>query len=88
MQGLDLSFYQRETYKNFIDNYAKDFVIVRATFGRYVDEYCDKIYQYAKSKGKKLGFYMFPLTSEGSPEGLPSGIMLKSLAILVKLSRV
>ena len=65
MQGLDLSFWQKDTYKTYIDNYAKSFVIARATFGRTVDSCCDKIYQYAKSKGKLLGFYMFPLTSEG-----------------------
>lgn len=65
LQGLDLSAWQGGNYQTLIDNYAKDFVIVRATFSRVVDSYCDKIYQYAKSKGKKLGFYMFPLTSDG-----------------------
>lgn len=65
LQGLDLSWWQNANYPYLIDNFAKDFVIARATFGRTVDPICDKIYQYAKSKGKKLGFYMFPLTSEG-----------------------
>lgn len=65
LQGVDLSWWQQGTYKGFIDTYAKDFVIARATFGRSVDAVCDRIYQYAKSKGKKLGFYLFPLTSEG-----------------------
>lgn len=65
LQGVDLSWWQQATYKGFIDTYAKDFVIARATFGRSVDAVCDRIYQYAKSKGKKLGFYLFPLTSEG-----------------------
>lgn len=63
--GTDLSYWQKDNYKSLIDNYAKDFVIVRATFSKVVDSYCDPIYQYAKSKGKKLGFYMFPLTSNG-----------------------
>lgn len=65
LQGLDLSWYQRGNYKTLIDNYAKDFVIVRSSFSKTVDSACDSIYQYAKSKGKKLGFYMFPLTSDG-----------------------
>ena len=65
LQGVDLSWWQQGTYKGFIDTYAKDFVIARATFGRSVDAVCDRIYQYAKSKGKKLGIYLFPLTSEG-----------------------
>lgn len=65
LQGIDLSYWQKGTYQNFIDKYAKDFVIVRSSFSKTVDSYCDKIYQYAKSKGKKLGFYMFPLTSDG-----------------------
>ena len=65
MQGIDISKYQGGEYQSLIDNYANDFVICRATFGRTVDPYCDRMYQYAKSKGKKLGFYMFPLTGEG-----------------------
>lgn len=65
LQGIDLSYWQKNNYQSLIDNYAKDFVIVRSSFSKTVDSYCDKIYQYAKSKGKKLGFYMFPLTSDG-----------------------
>lgn len=65
LKGLDLSAWQRNTYEGQINAYASDFVIVRAAFSKSVDQYCDRIYQYAKSKGKKLGFYFFPLTSDG-----------------------
>lgn len=68
IKGIDLSYWQRNNYKALIDNFARDFVIARAAFSRTVDAYCDPIYQYAKSKGKKLGFYFFPLTSDGTPE--------------------
>lgn len=68
LKGIDLSWYQRDNYQTLIDNFAQDFVIVRAAFSKTVDSYCDKMYQYAKSKGKKLGFYFFPLTTDGEPE--------------------
>lgn len=68
LQGIDISKWQANNWQRLIDTYGTDFVIMRATFGRWVDTYCDTFYQYAKSKGKKLGFYLFPLTSEGSPE--------------------
>lgn len=68
LKGCDLSIWQRDNYQTLIDNFATDFVIVRATFSKTVDSYCDKMYQYAKSKGKKLGFYFFPLTTDGEPE--------------------
>lgn len=63
LSGLDLSVWQRDTYESQINAFAKDFVIVRAAFSKSVDNYCDRMYQYAKSKGKLLGFYFFPLTS-------------------------
>lgn len=65
LKGIDISAHQRNTYEGQIDAYAPDFVIVRAAFSKSVDQYCDRMYQYAKSKGKKLGFYFFPLTSDG-----------------------
>lgn len=68
LKGIDLSYWQRNNYKALIDNFGRDFVIARAAFSRTVDAYCDPIIQYAKSKGKKLGFYFFPLTSDGTPE--------------------
>lgn len=68
MNGIDLSYYQRNTYQDLINSLNPDFIIVRAGWRYVVDSYCDKIYQYAKSKGKKLGFYFFPLTSDGSAE--------------------
>lgn len=68
LKGLDISSWQRNTYEHQIDAFATDFVIVRAAFSKAVDQYCDRMYQYAKSKGKKLGFYFFPLTSDGAPE--------------------
>lgn len=68
MQGIDVSYWQQNNYKRLIDTYAKDFVIARATFNFGVDQFCDPIYQYAKSKGKCLGVYFFPLTSESDPE--------------------
>lgn len=68
LEGVDLSKYQSNNYKTIIDKYAKEFVIVRAGWRYKVDSYCDKIYQYAKSKGKKLGVYFFPLTSDSLPE--------------------
>lgn len=68
LQGIDVSFWQRDTYKAQIDNFGKDFVIARAAFSKTVDAYCDPIYQYAKAKGKKVGVYFFPLTSDGTPE--------------------
>lgn len=68
MQGIDISYWQQDTYKRLIDTYAKDFVIARATFNFGVDYFCDPIYQYAKSKGKCLGVYFFPLTGASDPE--------------------
>lgn len=68
LKGIDLSYWQRNNYKALIDNFGRDFVIARAAFSKTVDAYCDPIIQYAKSKGKKLGFYFFPLTSDGTPE--------------------
>lgn len=68
MEGIDVSFWQQDNYKRLIDTYAKDFVIARATFDFGVDQFCDLIYQYAKSKGKKLGVYFFPLTESSDPE--------------------
>lgn len=68
LKGIDLSYWQRNNYKTLIDNFAKDFVIARAAFSKTVDGYCDPIIQYAKSKGKKTGYYFFPLTSDGTPE--------------------
>lgn len=65
LKGVDVSAWQRNTYEGQIDAYAPDFVIVRAAFSKAVDQYCDRIYQFAKSRGKKLGFYFFPLTSDG-----------------------
>lgn len=68
LRGIDLSNYQRSNYKFLIDSYGHDFVICRAAWRYNVDPMCDVMYQYAKSKGKKLGVYFFPLTSDGSPE--------------------
>lgn len=68
LKGIDESSWQRNNYEALTNNYAKDFVIVRAAFSKTVDPYCDKMYQYAKGLGKKLGFYFFPLTSDGTPE--------------------
>lgn len=68
LYGIDISNYQRNNYKYLIDTYAKDFVICRAAWRYKVDPMCDPMYQYAKNKGKKLGVYFFPLTSDGSPE--------------------
>lgn len=65
LNGIDISNYQRANYKSLIDNEAKDFVICRAAWRYAVDPMCDVMYQYAKSKGKKLGVYFFPLTSDG-----------------------
>lgn len=66
LKGIDISSYQRNNYRTLIDNYGTDFVITRAAWRYSVDSMCDVMYQYAKSKGKKLGFYFFPLTSDGS----------------------
>lgn len=68
LKGIDLSYWQRNSYKEMIDNFGRDFVIARAAFSKIVDGYCDPIIQYAKSKGKKTGYYFFPLTSDGTPE--------------------
>lgn len=68
LQGIDISAWQRDTYESQINAFAKDFVILRAAFSKSVDQSCDRMYQYAKSKGKLLGFYFFPLTSDGTPE--------------------
>lgn len=68
LKGIDLSYWQKSNYKTLIDYYAKDFVIVRAGWRYSVDPMCDPIFQYARLKGKKLGFYFFPLTSDGEPE--------------------
>ena len=68
MQGIDVSFWQQDIYKRLIDTYAKDFVIARATFDFGVDQFCDPIYQYAKSKGLQRGVYFFPLTESSDPE--------------------
>lgn len=68
LKGIDISNYQRNNYKRLIDTYAKDFVITRAAWRYSVDPMCDVMYQYAKSRGKQLGFYFFPLTSDGNAE--------------------
>lgn len=68
LKGIDISNYQRNNYKSLIDTYGTDFVITRAAWRFSVDPMCDVMYQYAKGKGKKLGFYFFPLTSDGEPE--------------------
>lgn len=68
LKGIDISNWQRANYKALIDNYGKDFVITRAAWRYNVDPMCDVMYQYAKSNGKKLGVYFFPLTSDGDPE--------------------
>lgn len=68
LKGIDISKYQSSNYKSLIDTYGTDFVICRAAWRFSVDAYCDLMYQYAKSKGKKLGVYFFPLTSDGEPE--------------------
>lgn len=62
MQGIDISWWQKDNYKYLIDTYAKDFVIARASFDFNVDSTCDMYYQYAKKKGLQLGVYFFPLT--------------------------
>lgn len=66
LYGIDISYWQRGNYKKLIDTYGTDFVIARAAFNKNVDEYCDKIYQYAKKQGKLLGFYFFPLSKNYS----------------------
>lgn len=66
MQGIDISYWQKGNYQYLIDTFGKDFVIARAGFDKTVDSYCDKIYQYAKKKGKCLGFYFFPLSKKYS----------------------
>lgn len=68
MNGIDVSWWQRDNYKYLIDKYATDFVISRATFNFGVDSTCDPIYQYAKSKGLQRGVYFFPLTESSDPE--------------------
>lgn len=68
LKGIDISNYQRNNYKSLIDTYGQDFVICRACWRYSVDPMCDVMYQYAKSKDKKLGVYFFPLTSDGEPE--------------------
>lgn len=68
LKGIDISAWQRTTYESQIDYFAEDFVIVRAAFSKSIDSYCDRMYQYAKRRNKKLGFYFFPLTSDGDPE--------------------
>lgn len=65
MKGIDLSNYQRNDYKRFIDEADTEFVICRAAWRFMVDPMCDVMYQYAKAKGKKLGVYFFPLPSDG-----------------------
>lgn len=68
LKGIDISVHQRNNYQYLIDNYATDFVITRAAWRYSVDSMCDTMYQYAKKQGKKLGFYFFPLPSDGGPE--------------------
>lgn len=68
LEGIDISYWQKDNYKYLIDKYAKDFVICRAGFNFSVDSTCDIYYQYAKSKGKLLGFYFFPLCNNSTPE--------------------
>lgn len=68
MNGIDISWWQRDNYKYLIDKYATDFVISRASFDFGVDSTCDPIYQYAKSKGLQRGVYFFPLTESSDPE--------------------
>lgn len=68
MNGIDISYWQKDNYKYLIDTFAPDFVISRASFNFNVDETCDPIYQYAKSQGKQRGVYFFPLNANSSAE--------------------
>ena len=57
LKGIDISKWQAGIDLSRIDT---DFVICKATEGvGYTDKYCDKLYQQAKSLGKKLGVYHF-----------------------------
>ena len=57
LKGIDISKYQNDIDLSKVD---VDFVICKATEGvGYTDKYCDKLYQQAKSLGKKLGVYHF-----------------------------
>lgn len=67
LNGIDISAWQRG-----IDVTAVpcDFVIIKATEGLdYVNDDCDRVYQQAKSAGKKLGVYHFATgNSSGTQE--------------------
>lgn len=57
LHGIDISNWQ---WRLDLSNIRFDFVIVKATEGiGFVDPYCNKFYQQAKSMGKLLGFYHF-----------------------------
>ena len=57
LKGIDISNHQADINLSVVDY---DFVILKATEGiGYVDKACDRLYQQAKSLGKKLGVYHF-----------------------------
>jgi lysozyme len=57
MNGIDISNWQPANITELVDY---DFVIIKATEGtNYVSPNCDKQYQAAKKRGKKLGVYHF-----------------------------
>lgn len=57
LHGIDISNWQ---WRLDLSNIRFDFVIVKVTEGTgFVDPYCNKFYQQAKSMGKLLGFYHF-----------------------------
>lgn len=68
LEGIDISNWQKNSWKADIDIYGKDFVIARASFDYLVDPLCDTIMQYAKSQNKQRGVYFFPLTGSSDPE--------------------
>lgn len=72
LEGIDISNWQKNSWKADIDIYGKDLVIARATFDYQVDPLCDKIIQYAKTQNKMIGVYFFPLTASSDPEASAS----------------
>ncbi|GEM_PF-1401619 len=58
LYGVDISAYQSGTYGNDVI-FADDFVICRVAAGTNVDDYCDKMYQYAVENNKLLGVYFY-----------------------------
>ena len=77
LKGIDVSSYQKAMD---VSTYPCDFVICKATEGTgYVNPFCDKHYQQAKSSGKLLGVYHYARPDAGNSAEAEADFFLKNI---------